>query len=178
MHTWIALIRGINVGGHNKMPMTALARTLEHAGCVDVRTYIQSGNVVFASPLKSKTALAKQLGDAIESEFAFRPQVLLLSAAEFNAAVTNNPFPHAVDAPKSLHFFFLEGPPKSPDLAGIAKLAASTEHYRLIDAVFYLHAPEGIGRSKLAAGVERKLGTATTARNYSTILKLSQMLIA
>ncbi|MBL8830647.1 MAG: DUF1697 domain-containing protein [Planctomycetaceae bacterium] len=176
MHTWLALIRGINVGGRNKLPMTTLSRILEQAGCVAVRTYIQSGNVVFASPSKSKKALVKRLGEAIETEFKFRPGILLLSAADFHAAVPNNPFPHAVENPQSLHFFFLESPPKSADLAGIAKLAASSERYGLIDTVFYLHAPDGIGRSKLAAGVERKLGVAVTARNYATVQKLAEML--
>lgn len=176
METWVALLRGVNVGGRNRISMTALATAFDSAGCCSVRTYIQSGNVVFATSTKSKRALNKELGDAIEATVGFRPNLMLLTAADFRAAVTNNPFPEAIVEPKSLHFYFLDTKPESPDLAGIAELAAPTERFQWIGAVFYVHAPEGIGRSKLAAGVERKLGIPATARNYNTIQNLSEML--
>jgi uncharacterized protein (DUF1697 family) len=176
MQTWIALLRGINVGGRNMMAMAALKATFESVGCSSVRTYIQSGNVVFVSPSKSKQSLCKRLGDAIEEQFGFLPNILLLSETEFRAAVANNPFLDAVAEPKSLHFFFLDSPPKSPDLEGMKKLAVSTERFKLIGPVLYLHTPDGFGRSKLAAGVERKLGTPATARNYTTIENLSEMI--
>ncbi|MBL6763942.1 MAG: DUF1697 domain-containing protein [Verrucomicrobiae bacterium] len=178
MQTWIALLRGINVGSRNKMPMTDLANTLQSAGCRSVRTYIQSGNVVFASNLRSNQSLTAKIGTAIETHFGFRPHVLLLSAADFRSAVTNNPFPNVVSEPKTLHFFFLNATPASPDLDGISELATTSERFQLIDSVFYLHAPDGFGRSKLAAATERKLGVATTARNYTTIHNLSAMLNA
>ncbi|MFO0941309.1 MAG: DUF1697 domain-containing protein [Pirellulales bacterium] len=174
MTTWIALIRGINVGGHNKMPMATLAKVLEQAGCSAVRTYIQSGNVVFNSKSKSKTSVGKLIGDAIQDEFQFRPEVLLLTADELHSAIENNPFQQAVVEPKSLHFYFLATPPKSPDLAGLTK-STMTERFKLIDSVFYLHTPDGLGKSKLAGAVERKLGVSATARNYSTVRKLSEM---
>lgn len=178
MQTWIALLRGINVGGRNTIPMAALTTAFESAGCRSVRTYIQSGNVVFASPVKSKQDLSKRLGDAIEDKFGFRPSTLLLSAGDFRAAVANNPFLDAIAEPKTLHFFFLDSPPSSPDMNAIDKLALPTERFELIGAVFYLHTPEGFGRSKLAAGAERKLGEPATARNYTTIQHLSEMLDA
>ncbi len=176
MHTWIALLRGINVGGRNKMPMAALARTLDAVGCQSVRTYIQSGNVVFASASKSKLKLSATLGDAVEAEFGFRPSILLLTKPEFLTAVASNPFRNAISEPKTLHFFFLESKPAAPDLDGIAQLATPTERFQLIDTVFYLHTPDGFGRSKIAAGAERKLGVPATARNYSTIHSLTEML--
>ncbi len=160
------------------MPMAALAKTLESAGCGAVRTYIQSGNVVFKSSLKSKPKLLAQLADATEAKFGFRPSILLLTDSDLHAAVANNPFASAEDESKTLHFFFLDGIPDSPDIEGIANLATPTERYALIDAVFYLHAPLGFGRSKLAAGAERKLGVAATARNYTTVRNLSAMLSA
>ncbi|MGV3485796.1 MAG: DUF1697 domain-containing protein, partial [Planctomycetaceae bacterium] len=129
MQTWIALIRGINVGGHRPMAMATLTKALEKAGCLSVRTYIQSGNVVFASSSRSKRNLGRLLGDAIESEFGFRPEFLLLSAAAFRLAVANNPFVDAVSEPKTLHFFFLDSAPASPDLIAIAKLAAPLERF-------------------------------------------------
>lgn len=158
--------------------MAELVTTLESVGCRSVRTYIQSGNVVFESSLKSKRHLAKQLGDAIETQFSFRPHVLLLTEEDFRSSVANNPFTDAIPKPKSLHFFFLESQPASPDLDAIAELVNSTERYQLIDSVFYLHAPDGFGKSKLAKGAERKIGVATTARNYSTVHQLLTILEA
>lgn len=176
METWIALYRGINVGGRNKIPMAALTKTLESAGCRSVRSYIQSGNIVFSSASKSKRRLIQEMGDATAAQFGFRPSILLLTADEFLAAVANNPFPEAIDEPRSLHYFFLESRPDSPDLDGIVQLATPTERFQLIDTVFYLHAPDGLGRSKFAASVERKIGVPATARNYNTIQKLSALL--
>lgn len=160
------------------MPMAELRTTFESAGCRSVRTYIQSGNVVFASPTKSKQNLGKRLGDAIEDQFGFRPSILLLSEDDFRSAVANNPFLDAVAEPKTLHFFFLDSPPNSPDMKAIDKLAVPTERFELIDAIFYLHTPNGFGRSKLAACAERKLGVPATARNYTTVKNLAEMLDA
>lgn len=176
MQTWIALLRGINVGGRNKVSMQTLRSVLESVGCRRVRTYIQSGNVVFDSPSKSKRSLSKRLGDAIESHFGFRPNILVLTPADFRSAIQSNPFLDAQAEPKTLHFYFLESVPKSSELDTLSDLATETERFQLVDTVFYLHAPDGIGRSKLASGVERKLGVAATARNYQTILALSAML--
>ncbi len=176
MQTWIALFRGINVGGRNKMPMAVLARTLESVGCLSVRTYIQSGNVVFVSSVRSKANLTKRLEDATEAQFGFRPNIFLQTDADFRSAIANNPFADAILEPKTLHFFFLDSKPDPPNIQGIAELAIPSERFQLIDAVFYLHTPDGFGRSKLAAGLERKLGVPTTARNYSTIHNLSEML--
>ena len=178
LNNWIALLRGINVGGRNSLPMAELKSTFESAGCSSVQTYIQSGNVVFASSIKSRQSLNKRLGDAIEEEFGFRPSVLLLTESDFRDAVANNPFAKVVADPKTLHFFFLDSIPKSPDLKGLDKLASATERYELIGSVLYLYAPDGFGRSKLAAGAEGKLGEAATARNLTTIQKLGDMLSA
>jgi uncharacterized protein (DUF1697 family) len=176
MTTWIALLRGINVGGRNAMPMATLATTFESVGCRSVRTYIQSGNVVFGSSATSKESLGQSLGDAVEARFGFRPGMLLLSEEAFRSALANNPFVDALSEPKSLHFFFLDSPPGSPDMAGIQRLALPSERFLLKNAVFYLHAPDGFGRSKLAAAVERKLGEPATARNFATVQKLLEMM--
>jgi hypothetical protein len=94
------------VGGRNKLPMASLAATLESAGCYSVRTYIQSGNVAFGCSSKSQPKLSKKLGEAIEVQFGFRPNLLLLTDAEFRSAVDNNPFKEVIPQPSSLHFFF------------------------------------------------------------------------
>ncbi|WP_146516139.1 DUF1697 domain-containing protein [Rubripirellula amarantea] len=175
MTTWIALFRGINVGGKNKMPMTKLKATLESAGLKDVRTYIQSGNVVFESSLKSKKSLATRILDPVESEFGFRPPLMLLTNAELKEAMRVSPFQVAETEGKTLHFFFMDEDPKSPDLASIAELAVESESHALVGSVFYLCAPAGIGRSKLAAAAERKLGVPATARNFNTVSELNKM---
>ena len=90
-------------------------------------------------------------------------------------AIAHNPFPEAEAEPKSLHFYFLADLPKVPNLAAIEQAKAPSEAFQLIGQVFYLHAPDGIGRSKLAASAEKKLGVATTARNWRTVQKLQTM---
>lgn len=156
--------------------MAGLRDLLESVDCADVRTYIQSGNAVFASTSRSKTSVAIRVLDAVENEFGFRPKLLLLTAAELTAALSSNPFPKAVAAPKTLHYFFLAAKPPAPALGAIDVLAIQTESHRLIGRVFYLHAPDGFGRSKLAAGAERALGVDATARNHATVAKLLDML--
>ncbi len=175
MSTWIALFRGINVGGNHILPMAELREALASLGLREVRTYIQSGNVVFASPAKSAAALGDSIADCIEQQKGFRPRVLVLTPAELSAAADANPYPEAVAEPKSLHLFFLAAPAARADLAAIEALRKPSERYQLTDPVFYLHAPEGIGRSKLAAKIEQKLGVAGTGRNYRTVAKLLEM---
>lgn len=175
MSKLVALFRGINVGGKNVLPMARLRGELEALGLVDVRTYIQSGNVVFESSAESSKELATSIADRIESQHGFRPEVLILSREELAAAVAANPFPEAAADPKTLHFFFLAESATQPDVAALDDARVSSERYQLTDRVFYLHAPDGIGRSKLAAKAEKLLGVAATARNYRTVDKLVGM---
>ena len=110
MPIWIALFREINVGGNNVLPMKELISHFEALKLKNVRTYIQSGNVVFDTEAKNVRSLAKEITKRIEREHGFGPQVLLLSREDLQNAINANPFPHAVSDPKSLHFFFLEKP--------------------------------------------------------------------
>jgi uncharacterized protein (DUF1697 family) len=172
MHRWIALFRGINVGGNNILPMAKLTRCLETLHFQNIRTYIQSGNVVFDSASKNARALEKSIGERIQKDHEFLPRLLLLSLNDLQAAIHDNPFPEAISNPKSLHFFFLEKPAAKPNLQALDAAKATMENYRLTDRVFYLLAPAGVGRSKLAASAEKHLGVMTTARNYRTVEKL------
>lgn len=172
MATWIGLFRGINVGGNNILPMADLRRDLESLQLTNVRTYIQSGNVVFDSAAKTPSSLTKQIGNRIEQQHGFRPHLLIINREDLLHAIKSNPFRKAVSHPKTLHFFFLAKPAADPDMKGIDNAKSPTENYRLTDRVFYLHAPDRIGRSKLAANAERLLGVVTTARNYRTVDKL------
>jgi uncharacterized protein (DUF1697 family) len=173
MRTWIALFRGINIAGNNPLPMRDLVRILERMGCKDVRTYIQSGNAVFRTAKGRPKKLAEEISSQILKDHGFRPKVLLLSVSELGVAIENNPFSTAVG--KALHFMFLESKPKKPDLAGLMAIKSKSEQFRLDKKVFYLYAPEGIGRSKLVAKVEPALGVPVTGRNWNTVNKLSAL---
>ena len=175
MQTWIALLRGINVGGNNILPMAKLKSDLESLNLKNVRTYIQSGNIVFDSTAKTASSLSSKIARRIEERHRFRPQLLILRAEDLLLAIESNPFPKAVSDPKTLHFFFLAEPASNPDTKALDDAKTSSERYKLTDGVFYLHAPDGIGRSKLAANAAKHLGVVTTARNYRTVDKLLSM---
>lgn len=168
-NTWIAFFRGVNVGGKNLLPMAKLKNDLTSLKLKRVHTYIQSGNAVFEAPRTSAPALSNRIARCIEQRHGFRPHVLVLSRADLQRAVQLNPFPDAVAQPTTLHFFFLAEPAANPNRRAMEAARSPTETYWLSDAVFYLHAPDGIGRSKLAAGVEKYLGVVATARNYRTV---------
>lgn len=175
METRIALLRGVNVGGRS-LPMAELREDLRSLGLDHVRTYIQSGNVVFRVPgTADDAALADRIADAVVDRHGFRPQVLVLSAGRLRHAMEANPFPEAESDPRTLHLYFLAASPGDADLAGLEELATATERFRLRDRVFYLHAPEGFGRSKLAAKVESVLGVPATARNWRTVTRLWEL---
>jgi len=171
--TLIALLRGINVGGSNPLPMKELAALLTEMGLREVRTYIQSGNVVFRCDVKNKAALAAKISAAIKTQHGFAPHVLLLDAAELHEAMAGNPYPET--EPKSLHLYFLDEAPQHPDLKSLEAIKPDGEHFTLAGKVLYLHTPEGFGSSKLAARVEKLLGVAATARNWNTVRKLAEM---
>lgn len=178
MNTYIALLRGINVGGKNPLPMKQLTLLLEELQAEGVRTYIQSGNVVFRHRTTDVAALAGGISAQIKKRFGFEPHVLLLTLSELEAAIRNNPFPEAESNPGTLHFGFLSSTPRTPDLGKLAELKTDSEQFQLIDRVFYLYAPDGVGRSRLAANSERLLGVPMTDRNWNTVRKLKQLAAA
>lgn len=175
MPTLIALLRGINVGGNNKFPMKELTALLEGMGLRDVQTYIQSGNVVFRYEVKNRAALAAKISAAIGAQHGFAPQVLLLDAAELRRAIADNPYPEAEADPQSLSLLFLAETPQHPDLQSLEVLKTGSERFKLVGRVFYMHAPDGFGRSKLAARAEKLLGVAASGRNWNTVCKLAEM---
>lgn len=174
MQTYIALFRGINVGGRNILPMDELKALLGEMGCEGVETYIQSGNVVFRSRSDDRDTLGKEISRAISKRYGFEPKVYLLDADQLRRAIDGNPFDTGLG--KALHFYFLASYPDSPDLDRLDALKAGTEEYRLIDRVFYLYAPDGMGRSKLAANIEKCLGVPATGRNWNTVSRLRTMI--
>lgn len=175
MTNWIALFRGINVGGNNMLPMKALRAELEDIGCTEVKTYIQSGNVVFQHAQKNARQMARSIGKAVFDRHGFEPKVFLLTAKELENVVRMNPFPDATEEPKTLHVFFLAEAPSSSADEAMAAIKSASESFSIVGNTFYLHAPEGVGRSKLAAKAERLLGVDATARNWRTVLKVLQL---
>ncbi len=175
MKTYIALFRGINVGGKHALPMKDLVAVLEYLGSQNVKTYIQSGNAVFSSKEKDASLLSNRIGDEIKKRRGFKPYVLLLELEDIEKAVRENPFPEAEIDPKSLHVGFLASAPENPDLKTLEGLKKNGERFHLIGNVFYLHAPEGVGKSKLAANAEKLLGLPMTDRNWNTVCKIREM---
>ena len=175
MDTYVALFRGINVGGKNSLPMRELVSIIESLGASDVRTYIQSGNVVFQSARKSVSSLAKRIATEVRDRYSFEPYVFVMSLAKIEAAIKKNPFPEAEAEPRSLHLGFLAYAPKKPDLKKLESLKKESERFYLIENIFYLYAPEGVGRPKLAASSEKLLGVPMTDRNWNTVCRLRDM---
>jgi uncharacterized protein (DUF1697 family) len=175
LKTWIALLRGVNVGGNGKLPMKDLVTSLQRVGYGSVRTYIQSGNIVFQSAKGTSHTLSTQIATLIMKDFGFQPSVMLLSDQELSDAIRDNPFPKAVDSPKSLHLCFLAESPANPNLEALTRLKSGNEAFALKDRVLYLHTPDGYGDSRLAAKVEHHLGVDTTSRNWRTVNQLLEM---
>ncbi|HKZ79306.1 MAG TPA: DUF1697 domain-containing protein [Pyrinomonadaceae bacterium] len=175
MKTCIALFRGINVGGKNALPMKELIAILEDLGARKVKTYIQSGNAVFVGKEKDAPRLAKTIREEIKKRRRFEPYVLLLGLDEIETAIRQNPFPEAESNPTTLHAGFLAATPERPDIKTLESLKSDSERFRLIGRVFYLYAPDGVGRSKLAAQAERLLGVPMTDRNWRTVCAIWKM---
>lgn len=175
MQTYIALFRGINVGGRNILPMKDLVTRLEVLGCQDVRTYIQSGNAVFRHDEKDASRLATVIGEAVQERHEFKPRVLLLTSDQLEHAVASNPFPEAESDPSRLHVLFLAEVPKNPNFDTIERLRAENERLDLRSDIVYLHAPDGIGRSKLAASLEKAVGVTATGRNWRSVAKILEL---
>lgn len=173
MNTFIAFFRGINVGGNNILPMKELKTLLERIGCGNVRTYIQSGNVLLQIKEDRVENIRNKMSREIHKDFGFEPKVLLIEISEFRDAIEKNPFDTSEG--KTVHFYFLESEPMNPDLGRLTAVKSASEEFKLHGKVFYLYAPEGIGRSKLAAKVEQSLGIPVTARNWNTVSKLLSM---
>lgn len=173
MTTYIVLLRAVNVGGHSKLPMAALREALTNAGYEGVRTYIQSGNIVLESKLRSGAKLEQELAQVISDYAGFDVPVLVRSRSEWEAVIEANPYPGTEGT--KLHVVFLPEVPAA-DLLGdldIDLASFEPEHMTLVGRELYLFLPDGIGRSKLAVALNRQKGAKPgTARNWRTVEKL------
>ena len=174
MPTYVALLRGINVGGHKPLKMALLREILEGAGCTDVETYIQSGNVVFGHASRSEAKLQAELEKQIAKATKFDVTVVLRSAAEMKTVVADNPFPKAGD--KELHVLFCTTRPTAAAFSKVEAAKFAPETWALANREVYLHLPKGLGNSKLAVTITRvSPAKEATARNWRTVQTLIAM---
>jgi len=183
--THVALLRGINVGGHNRVNMADLREVVTSFGHTDVATYIQSGNVVFTSEDQDAASLAAALERAIAATLCLGPRVVVLTAAELAQVVAENPYPDETN-PKHLHAVFrmeAMGPDDVDAVAAAVQRAGakgSRDQGCVVGRTLYLRTPDGLGRSELAADLGRSGGalaarSTTTVRNWATVCRLLGM---
>lgn len=181
MPTHLALLRGINVGGHNRVAMADLRAVVEALGHADVATYIASGNVVFTSERGDARALASELADAIAHQLGVTPSVVVLTRDELAQAVAANPFAEVTE-PTRLHAIFLADQLTAEQIAELraAQERAATDGSRdrtvAGGRTVYLHTPDGMARSALAEQLTRTTVPRGTARNWRTVTRLLELL--
>ena len=172
--TYVALLRGVNVGGRNRLAMADLRTIVESLGHVQVRTYIQSGNVIFSTAADGAVSDEATLALAIRTRIAERldlsVEVMVRSQSDLEAALAGVPFPD-VD-PRRLLIAFLSETPTRDAAHALESIEAAPETAVVVDRVVYLHLPNGVGRSILAAQLERRLKVRATARNLATVRTL------
>jgi len=175
MPTYVALLRGINLGSHNKVPMAALRTVVEGLGYDDVSTYIQSGNVVLTST-DSAAKVASALQKAIAKEFGIDVAVVVRSRPQLKKIVDGNPFAKKAKEAGHLHVVFLAGKPKADKVKALTSAEWGDDEVAVKGTEAYLHLPNGYGRAKLNNMlVEKQLGVAGTARNWRTTTKLLEL---
>jgi uncharacterized protein (DUF1697 family) len=172
---YVALLRGINLGGR-QLPMKDLVAMFERAGCTNVRSYIQSGNVVFIAAEKVAMGLSAVIEKAIRTRFKYDAPVVLRSAAELATVARKNPYLAAGAEPKSLYVAFLASAPPSASVAGLDPKRSPPDEFVVKGRDVYLRLPNGAGKSKLTnAYFDSKLGTTSTIRNWATVQRLLEM---
>jgi len=176
-HVVISLLRGVNVGGHNKIRMETLRALYAGLGLGDVQTYLQSGNVLFTTDKRSLDGLAREIEDALERECGFRPSVIQRTAAGLGEVVRNNPFANRTDVePAKLAVIFLARDPGEAARNKVLAMQIAPEELVFGSREYYVHFPHGMGRTKFPyAAVDRALGTPGTGRNWNSVTNLLKM---
>jgi uncharacterized protein (DUF1697 family) len=173
----VALLRAINVGGKNRLPMKVLAEIFSEAGAVDVQTYIQSGNAVFRAVPALAELIPSLVTAAILKRFGFEVPVVTRSAEEFRRVANGNPFlTDGVDTTK-LHVAFMTDRPDATRAGTLDPGPSSSDEFEMRGREIYLRCPDGMGRTRLTtAYLDAKLATTSTIRNWRTVSKLVDML--
>jgi uncharacterized protein (DUF1697 family) len=177
MPVLISMLRGVNVGGHNKIKMDALRALYESLKFEDPRTYVQSGNIIFRTKEKNSAALARKIQSAIERKFGFRPEVILRTVDELRKAIAATPFAdRPALEPGKILVTFLAGDPGPEAHVALGGLLGFPEELHLRGRELYIYFPDGAGKSKLPwSRIAKLLQTEGTARNWNSVTKLLEM---
>ncbi|MGH9158150.1 MAG: DUF1697 domain-containing protein [Acidimicrobiales bacterium] len=170
---YVALVRGVNVGGRNRLAMPQLRDVLVDLGYGDIETYLQSGNALFTAVRTDATALGHEIERHLVSRLGLAVKVLVRTHADLAAVVAGNPFPEAVAEPTKVHVAFLSAEPDPERLASLHLTTLVPDEFAAGPRSVYLRYPNGSGRSKLTGALlERRLGLTATARNWNTVVGL------
>ena len=177
--THVALLRGINLGGKNRLAMKDLVEMFADAGCGGVSAYIQSGNIIFTAAPGLASRIAALITARIEKRFGFDVPVVLRTADELKKVISNNPFLKAGVAEKELHVMFLADAPNAGRIQTLDPDRSPPDTYIVRGREIYLRLPNGMGRSKLSNQYfDSKLATVSTARNWRTVTTLIELMKA
>ncbi len=177
MPVYIAMLRGINLAGHKRMKMDQLRESLQALGFEQVRTYVQSGNVIFKTAKHSPLDLSKRIEERILRDFGYSVSVISKTAEEMGKTIQSNPFlkEKGTDSSK-LHVTFLSEAPAQSALKKLDELTAGPDQFRYSGKEIYLYCPNGYGRTKLSNNaLERALSVRATTRNWKTVNSLYQI---
>ena len=172
----ISMLRGVNLGPHNRLKMEELRALYESLKLRGAQSYVQSGNVIFRSEEKDLVALGRQIEGAIERKFGFRPPVILRTTAELREAIAKNPFAKRRDIePSKLLVTFLDRDPGKEIREQVLKIDTAPEELRMEGREVYIYFPNGMARPKMRwAAIERVLKTQWTGRNWNSVRKMLQ----
>jgi uncharacterized protein (DUF1697 family) len=176
MPVYLSMLRGVNVGGHNKISMSELCELYAALKFEDPRTYVQSGNIIFRAKEADESTLAKKIQSSIEKKFGFHPEVVLRTTSDMRKVMAANPFAKRANIePNKLLVDFLVTEPSAEVQEKIAAIQASPEELHLVGRELYIYFPDGIGRSKLVPVLDRILKTSATGRNWNSVVKMLEI---
>jgi uncharacterized protein (DUF1697 family) len=176
-YAYVALLRAINVGGNNKLPMKDLAAMFASAGCAAVQTYIQSGNVIFQADADVANQIPGRIAGEIAERFGYRTPVILRTTEQLRDAIGNNPYLARGVTEDELHLMFLADVPSATRVAALDPDRSPPQTYVVRGRDIYMHLPRGVAGTKLTnAYFDSKLATVSTLRNWRTVTKLLELM--
>jgi len=174
---FVSFIRGINVGGNKMMSMADVKTLYESLGLKDVRSHLQTGNIIFQCAKGNPAKLGKRIENAMEKKFGFHRDVMIRTPEQLEAVIKRNPFKKEQTDPSWLVVMFLTGSPDKIDIENLTEAHKGPEKFHIAGEEMYVYYPSGMGRSKLSnAFIEKKLKVAGTARNWNVVTKLAAMM--